>query len=173
MRYTSRVEAISTGICYFLTYQLSCQILLLSFFMLCFIFHQHLYWLPVEIPSGVSMVLSTSSSDSASQDILLRERQYVPMNIEGLSKAVRMEMCLVSIREGKQYALQLRQRATEPLTLLKVGSEFGKKRQCMGQAEQDPDLPRLASNVLGKVQSRLGFTEWRGKGKCRRGICQH
>ena len=37
------------------------------------------------------------------------------------------------------------------------------------QAEQDPDLPRLASDVLGKVQSHLCLTEWRGKWKCRRG----
>ena len=28
----------------------------------------------------------------------------------------------------------------------------------MGQAEQDPDLPRLASNVLGKVPSHLNLT---------------
>ena len=28
----------------------------------------------------------------------------------------------------------------------------------MGQAEQDPDLPRSASNVLGKVQSHLYLT---------------
>ena len=27
----------------------------------------------------------------------------------------------------------------------------------IGQAEQDPDLPRSASNVLGKVQSHLYF----------------
>ena len=39
----------------------------------------------------------------------------------------------------------------------------------MGQAEQDPKLPHLASNVLGKVQSHLCLTEWRGKWKCRWG----
>ena len=38
----------------------------------------------------------------------------------------------------------------------------------MGQADQDPDLPRSASNVFGKVQSHLCL-KWRGKGKCRRG----
>ena len=46
------------------------------------------------------------------------------------------------------------------------------KKMAMGQAEQDPDLPRSASSVLGKVQSHLclkKITEWRGKGKCRRG----
>ena len=37
----------------------------------------------------------------------------------------------------------------------------------MGQAEQDPDLPRSASNVLGKVQSHPCLTEWQGKWKCR------
>ena len=39
----------------------------------------------------------------------------------------------------------------------------------MGQAEQDTDLPRSASNVLGKIQYNLCLTEWRGKWKCRRG----
>ena len=39
----------------------------------------------------------------------------------------------------------------------------------MGQSEQDPDLPRSASNVLGKVQYNLCLTEWWGKWKCRRG----
>ena len=40
----------------------------------------------------------------------------------------------------------------------------------MGQAGQEPDLPRSASNVLGKL-SHLCFkiTEWRGKWKCWRG----
>ena len=33
----------------------------------------------------------------------------------------------------------------------------------MGQVEQDPDLHRSESNVLGKVQSHLCLTEWRGK----------
>ena len=33
----------------------------------------------------------------------------------------------------------------------------------MGQAEQDPDLPRSASNVLGKVQSRLCFNRVAGQ----------
>ena len=42
-------------------------------------------------------------------------------------------------------------------------------RTAMRQAEQDPNLPRLASNVLGKVHSHFCFTEWRGKGKCMRG----
>ena len=37
----------------------------------------------------------------------------------------------------------------------------------MGQAEQDPDLPRSASNVLCKVQSHLCLTEWWGKLKGR------
>ena len=35
--------------------------------------------------------------------------------------------------------------------------------QAMEQAEQDPDLRRSASNVLGKFQSHLCLTEWRGK----------
>ena len=39
----------------------------------------------------------------------------------------------------------------------------------MVQAEQDPDLPRSASNVLGKVHSHLCLKEWRGKWKWRRG----
>ena len=42
-------------------------------------------------------------------------------------------------------------------------------KTAMGQAEQDPDLPRSASNVLGKVQSHLCLTEWWGKLKCQRG----
>ena len=40
----------------------------------------------------------------------------------------------------------------------------------MGQAEQDPDLPRSVGNVLGRVQSHLCLTEWWGKWKCRRGM---
>ena len=43
------------------------------------------------------------------------------------------------------------------------------KLQVKGQAEQDPDLPRSASNVLGKVQCHLCLTEWRGKWKCWKG----
>ena len=46
------------------------------------------------------------------------------------------------------------QRATQPLAPLQVAGEFSKKT-AMGQAQQDPDLPRSASNVLGKVQSLL------------------
>ena len=43
----------------------------------------------------------------------------------------------------------------------------------MGQAEQNPDLPSLASNVLGKVQSHLNsLTELRGKLKCRQAAGQ-
>ena len=41
---------------------------------------------------------------------------------------------------------------------LPVASEFGKKT-AMGQAEQDPDLPRTASNVLGKDKSHLCLIE--------------
>ena len=40
-------------------------------------------------------------------------------------------------------------------------------KMATGQAEQDPDLPRSASNVLSKVQSPLCSTECRGKWKCR------
>ena len=54
------------------------------------------------------------------------------------------------------------------LAPLQVASEFGKKT-AMGQAEQDPDLPGSASNVLGKVKYYLCLTEWRGKWKCRWG----
>ena len=39
----------------------------------------------------------------------------------------------------------------------------------MGQADQDPDLPRLASDVLGKGQSHLCLTEKQGKWKCWQG----
>ena len=42
------------------------------------------------------------------------------------------------------------------------------KKMAMGQAEQDANLPRSARNILGKVQSHLCLTEWRGRGKCRR-----
>ena len=42
-------------------------------------------------------------------------------------------------------------------------------KMAMEQAEQDPHWPRSASNVLGKVQSRLCLTEWLGKWKCQRG----
>ena len=41
-----------------------------------------------------------------------------------------------------------------------------RQKTAMVQAEQDPDLPCLANNVLGEVSFCL--TEWRGKGKCRR-----
>ena len=41
-------------------------------------------------------------------------------------------------------------RAVCNITTCPVASKFGKKT-AMGQAEQDPDLPRSASNVLDKV----------------------
>ena len=48
------------------------------------------------------------------------------------------------------------------ITTCPVASEFGKKF-AMGQAEPDPDLPRSASNVLGKVQSQPLFNRVAGQ----------
>ena len=39
------------------------------------------------------------------------------------------------------------------------------QKTAMGQAEQGPDLTRLASNILGRIQSHLCLTEWRAKWK--------
>ena len=50
------------------------------------------------------------------------------------------------------------------ITTCPIASEFGIKA-AMGKAEQDPDLPCLASNVFSKVQSHPLFNEVAGQAK--------
>ncbi|GFN83092.1 tetratricopeptide repeat protein [Plakobranchus ocellatus] len=92
---------------------------------------KHLYWLPKDVPSGVSLIVSTRSTDSDSLDLLVTKEGFNNIEIHDLSEETQKEICEKSLMiTGKELSPQQLQRVVEaeqtcsPLFLKIVLSEI-------------------------------------------------
>lgn len=54
-----------------------------------------MYWLPVKLPPGVKVIISTKSSDTENIQELVKERQYTQIEIPDLNLESQKELCEV------------------------------------------------------------------------------
>ncbi|XP_005111748.1 TPR repeat-containing protein DDB_G0287407 [Aplysia californica] len=66
---------------------------------------KHLYWLPDKFPAGVSVVMSTITADTATFDLLVKERGFTNLAIQPLTPDTQREMCQKTlIKNGKELS---------------------------------------------------------------------
>ncbi|KAK3780654.1 hypothetical protein RRG08_028102 [Elysia crispata] len=92
---------------------------------------KHLYWLPKDLPTGISLVVSTCTSDSQSLDLLIKDSGYQNIEIHDLPEETQRDICQESLMiNGKELSPEQLQRIVEaeqtssPLFLKIVLSEI-------------------------------------------------
>ncbi|RUS83651.1 hypothetical protein EGW08_008619 [Elysia chlorotica] len=75
---------------------------------------KHLFWLPKDLPTGISLIVSTCSSDSQSLDLLVTDLGFKNIEIQDLPKETQKEICQKSLMiNGKELSPEQLERIVE------------------------------------------------------------